>query len=80
MATFRHSRFIEFDTGLVHVPPMELQTQLPSREQQSIDQMLLLFECRVDVWKFGPAVEMLKAMDLADDQKSIWAHAAYAPS
>ena len=78
MATFRHSRFIDFDTGLVHVPPMELQTQLPSREQQSIDQMLLLFECRVDVWKFGPAIEMLKAMDLADDQKSIWAHAAYA--
>jgi hypothetical protein len=43
-----------------------------------MDQMLLLFECRVDVWKFGPAVEMLKAMDVADDQTSVWAHSAYA--
>ena len=78
MATFRISRFIDFDAGLVRVPPMVVQNSLPPREQQSIDQMLLLFECRVDVWKFGPAVEMLKAMDVADDQKSVWAHAAYA--
>jgi hypothetical protein len=40
--------------------------------------MLLLFECRVDVWKFGPAVEMLKAMDVAHDQNSVWAHGGYA--
>jgi hypothetical protein len=48
------------------------------RDQQSLDQMFSLFECRVDVWKFGPAVEMFKAMDVADDQKSVWAHAGYA--
>lgn len=75
---FRASKFIDFNTGRVHLPPMELQNRLPPREQQSIDQMLLLFECRVDVWKFGPAVEMLKAMDVAHDQKSVWAHAGYA--
>jgi hypothetical protein len=78
MATFRTSRFIDFDAGLVRVPPMVLQKSLPPRDQQSIDQMLLLFECRVDVWKFGPAVEMLKAMDLAEDQGSVWSHSAYA--
>ena len=78
MATFRTSRFIDFDAGLVRVPPMVLQNSLPPREHQSVDQMLLLFECRVDVWKFGPAVEMLKAMDVAGDQESVWAHAAYA--
>ena len=75
---FRASRFIDFNTGRVHTPPMELQRLLPPREQQSIEQMLLLFECRVDVWKFGPAVEMLKAMDVAHDQRSVWAHTGYA--
>jgi hypothetical protein len=76
--SFRTSKFIDFNTGRVLLPPMDLQGQLPPREQQSIDQMLLLFECRVDVWKFGPAVEMLKAMDLAHDPKSVWRHAGYA--
>lgn len=75
---FRASSFIDFNTGRVHIPPMALQSQLPPREQQSIDQMLFLFECRVDVWKFGPAIEMLKAMDVAHDQMSVWAHAGYA--
>lgn len=75
---FRASRFIDFNSGRVHMPPMELQRLLPPREQQSIDQMLLLFECRVDVWKFGPAVEILKAMDVAHDQTSVLAHAGYA--
>jgi hypothetical protein len=78
MATFRTSTFIDFDSGRVHMPPMELQRLLPPRDQQSIVQMLSLFECRVDVWKLGPAVEMLKVMDVADDQESVWAHAAYA--
>ena len=78
MAAFRTSAFIDFDTGVVRTPPMVLQKNLPPRDQQSMDQMLLLFECRVDVWKFGPAVEMLKAMDVAYDQTGIWAHSGYA--
>jgi hypothetical protein len=75
---FRASQFIDFNSGRVHMPPMKLQGLLPPRAQQSIEQMLLLFECRVDVWKFGPAVEMLKAIDVAHDQESIWAHGGYA--
>jgi hypothetical protein len=41
--------------------------------------MLDLFECRVDVWQFGPAVEILKELDdNATDPASVWAHGAYA--
>jgi hypothetical protein len=74
---FRSSRFIDFNTGRVHVPPMVLIQSLGPRVQQSIEQMLMVFECRVDVWQLGPAVALLKLMDEADDQASIWAHSGY---
>ena len=76
--TFRSSQFIDFNSGVVSLPPMELVRILPPRSNQTIDQMLLLFACRVDVWQLGPAVEMLKAMDVAHEQTSVWAHAGYA--
>jgi hypothetical protein len=41
--------------------------------------MLDLFECRVDVWQLGPAVEILKDLDRdAPNPASVWAHGAYA--
>lgn len=49
------------------------------REQPwSPDDKLELFECRVDVWQLGPAVEILKQIEGSQDQSSPWAHAAYA--
>jgi hypothetical protein len=75
---FRSSRYIDFDKGHVKLAPMELIWRLGPRTQQSFDQMLMVFECRVDVWQHGPAVEMLKLMEAAEEQTSVWMHAGYA--
>jgi hypothetical protein len=51
---------------------MTLIGSVGPRVNQPLDQMLMIFECRVDVWQQGPAVEMLKLMDSAHDQTSVW--------
>lgn len=75
---FRSSPYIDFNTGEVKVPPMTLIRSLGPRANQPLDQMFTVFECRVDVWQQRPAVEMLKLMDSAHTQTSVWAHAGYA--
>lgn len=75
---FRQSPFIDFDSGTVKVPPMTLIRNLGLRADQPLETMLAVFECRVDVWQFGPAVEMLKLMDASKDQHAVWSHAGYA--
>ena len=77
VTTFRDSRFIDFNSGVVKVQPMVLIHTLGPRAQQPIENMLMVFECRVDVWQLGPAVEMLKLIEVAE-QNSVWAHAGYA--
>src|SRR5262245_12647618 len=74
---FRSSPYIDFNTGKVRTPPMILIQSLGPRSKQSAEQMLMIFECRVDVWQLGPAVEMLKLLDSASEQTSVWAHAGY---
>jgi hypothetical protein len=45
---------------------------------RSVDDMIELFACRVDVWQLGPAVALLHLMEKQrSDQTSIWAHSAY---
>ena len=74
--TFRASRYIDFETGIVVTPPMALSQQL--KRPLSVDDMRDLFECRVDVWQLGPAVAILKKIECHRfDQSSTWAHAAY---
>ena len=74
---FRSSPYIDFDTGTVITPPMVLRRQRP--RPWSPQDMLDLFECRVDVWQLGPAVEILKDLDKgAPNPASVWAHGAYA--
>ena len=41
-----------------------------------MEQKIDFFECRVDVWQLGVAVEMLKQIE-AHEPPSIWSHAAY---
>jgi len=75
--SYRASRFIDFDAGVVTTPPMVLSEARP--RPWSPDDMMDLFECRVDVWQLGPAVEMLKHLDReAGDPSAVWAHGAYA--
>lgn len=76
--TFRPSPYIDFNTGDVKVPPMTLIRSLGPRANQPLDTMLTIFECRVDVWQLGPAVDMLKLMDIEHPQTSVWAHSGYA--
>lgn len=78
MEPFRDSQFIDFNRGIVKVPPMALIEGQGPRHQQAIELMLMTFACRVDVWQLGPAVELLKLIELADRRESIWAHGGYA--
>lgn len=72
---FRASPYIDFNSGIVVTPPMELSRQRMS--PRSLDDMIDLFECRVDVWHLGPAVQILKQIE-AHPHTSVWAHTAYA--
>lgn len=72
---FRSSRFIDFNSGTVTVEPMQLQSTLSATS--SVEDMIATFECRVEVWQFGPAVQMLKEMEM-QPRTSAWHHAAYA--
>jgi hypothetical protein len=77
--SFRQSQFINFDTGEVALAPMPLFHSLPPRSAQTLDQMLLAFECRVDVWQLGPATAMLREMEKKDlTPDSVWRHSGYA--
>lgn len=73
----RASRFIDFDTGVVTIPPMNLIAPSGPRANQPIEVMLDIFECRVDVWQFGAAVQILKLMEAPERTDSIWMHAGY---
>lgn len=72
---FRTSPYIDFDTGTVVTTPMELPRSPTS--PRLLDEMLALFECRVDVWQFGPAVQILKQIE-TQSSPSVWAHSGYA--
>lgn len=71
---FRRSKFVNFDTGEVIIPPMMLvkQTEKPWDLWDMID----IFECRVEVWQLGVAVQILKEME-SQNRLPIWSHAAY---
>jgi hypothetical protein len=73
---FRSSPYIDFNSGKVIRQPMELIGPAGPRAHQPLPTMLTIFECRVDVWTFGPAVEMLTLMESRADD-SVWAHSGY---
>lgn len=70
----RYSEYIDFANGTVSLDPMKLQHGLPLPWRS--DDKLRLFECRVDVWLFGPAMLMLRRIEDAR-LPSAWCHAAY---
>jgi hypothetical protein len=72
---YRSSPYIEFNSGTVVTPPMELSGE--RIRPHSLDDMLDLFECRVDVWQLGPAVQVLKQIE-THSEPSVWSHTAYA--
>lgn len=73
---FRDSEFMDFNAGRVKLAPMVLQhtLQAPNERPDSLQ----LFECRVEVWQLGVAVQVLREMESDQrPQDSIWSHAAY---
>ena len=74
---FRDSEFIDFNAGKVKLAPMGLlcELQAPDKRPES----LRLFECRVEVWQLGVAVQVLREIESEKrPRESIWFHAAYA--
>jgi len=71
----RESPYVDLDTGTVVMPPMELSRQRSA--PRTLDDMIDLFNCRVDVWQLGPAVQILKQIEISPSC-SVWRHAAYA--
>jgi hypothetical protein len=71
---FRSSRFLDFNSGEVFLPPMELlhRKKRPWDPEDKID----IFECRVEVWQLGVAAQILEQME-CPKRKAIWSHAAY---
>lgn len=73
-AEFRSSSYLDFNSGDVFLEPMKLlqQKRRPWTPVDKID----IFECRVEVWQLGVAVQVLKEME-HPDRLAIWSHAAY---
>ena len=72
--TFRESRFIDFNQGIVKESPKDFRTRIP--EPWHLKDKVEIFECRVEVWQLGVAVEVLKEIE-THHPPSIWSHAAY---
>jgi len=71
---FRESKFIDFNKGHVRADPMNFARQIsgPWTLANKID----VFECSVEVWQLGVAVEILKEIERHEDP-SIWSHSAF---
>jgi len=75
---FRESEFIDFNTGIVKVPPMWLQRSIQYLNPPvQLKDKICLFHCRVDVWQLGVAVQMVKKIESQSSETSIWFHSAY---
>jgi hypothetical protein len=71
---FRQSPFIDFESGKAITHPMTLLKSRP--KPRSLTDMLDLFQCRVEVWQLGPAVQILKMIQAPKEER--WRDAAYA--
>jgi hypothetical protein len=72
--TFRKSKFIDFNEGNVIISPLDFRESIP--KPWILEDKIKIFECRVEVWQLGVAVEILKAIE-AHDIPSIWSHAGF---
>jgi hypothetical protein len=73
---FRESEFIDFNTGMVKIAPMQLQFRMALSGPLQLSDLIRLFQCRIEVWNLGVAVQMLRQIEITSPP-SIWSHAAY---
>lgn len=72
--TFRKSKFIDFNEGNVIISPLDLRESIP--KPWNLEEKVNIFECRVEVWQLGVAVEILKEIE-NHRIPSIWSHAGF---
>jgi hypothetical protein len=73
---FRDSEFIDFNTGTVKVAPIQLQFRMKLAGPMRFSDLVRLFQCRIEVWHLGVAVQMLREIEYGQPP-SVWSHAAY---
>jgi hypothetical protein len=73
---FRESEFIDFNTGMVKLAPIQLQFRMALAGPLQFSDLVRLFQCRIEVWHLGVAVQMLRQIEITSPP-SIWSHAAY---
>lgn len=73
---FRESEYIDFNTGIVKIPPLQLQFRTAMAGKTSFVDSVRLFQCRVEVWQLGVAVQILQGIEYGHPP-SVWSHAAY---
>lgn len=74
---YRESEFIDFNTGTVKLAPMQLQFRMALAGPLQFDDLVRVFQCRIEVWNLGVAVAMLHQIEF-NTPPSVWSHAAYA--
>lgn len=74
--SFRESDFVDFNSGRVKVAPIQLQFRLKLAGPLRPSDLVRLFECRMEVWYLGVAVQMLHEIEF-EQPPAIWSHAAY---
>lgn len=73
---FRESEFIDFNSGTVKLAPIQLQFRMKLAGPLLFADIVRLFQCRIEVWHLGVAVQMLHEIEYSQPP-SIWSHAAY---
>jgi hypothetical protein len=74
---FRDSEFVDFNSGRVKIAPLQLQFRMRLEGNQQFNGLVRLFQCRMEVWHLGVAVQMLHEIEYGQPP-SVWSHAAYA--
>jgi len=76
-ASFCDTKFINFNKGHVFKDPMTFAHEISKiRRPWTLAQKIEVFECRVQVWQLGVAVEILKEIE-RHEHPSIWSHSAF---
>lgn len=73
---YRQSEFVDFDTCVVKIAPMDLQRTIASPGQFDLPAKIRFFHCCVDVWQLAVAVQLSKEIE-SHDHPSVWSHSAY---
>ena len=73
---FRESEFIDFNSGLVKIAPLQMQFRIRMAGEAHMSDLIRLFQCRVEVWQLGVAAQVVNYIEHGTPP-SVWAHAAY---